>query len=118
MENQCRHDNAEENADDTIADIVEICIWRVTLETLTKKGEGYLQAGVSNSFGSGSNPASNQSDTRNQDYKRGDRFHVGDKEHDREKRECSADQTPRDSENALAHRGSGAFQRNENASDE
>ena len=118
MEDECRNNQTKENADDTIANIVEVGVRRVSLKKPVKEGKGNLQTGVSDSFGSGGDPSSERRDARNQDDKRGDRLHVRDEEDDRAKREQSANDAADGSKNALAERSTSAFERDEDTGDE
>src|SRR5258706_10240128 len=117
MEDECGHYQTKENAGDTIANIVEVGVRRVSLKEAVIEGKGNLQTGVSDSFASRGDPSSERRDARNQDDKRGDRLHMRDEEDDRAKREQSANDAADGSKNALAERSTSAFERDEGAGD-
>src|SRR5260370_41430029 len=111
MEGECRNDQTKENADDTIANIVEVGIRRVSLKKPVKEGKGNLQTGGSDSFGSGGNPSGERRDAGDEDDQRGDRLHVRDEAGKGEEREQSATDAADSSKNAFAQCSSRAFER-------
>src|SRR6266571_441466 len=118
MEDECRNDQTKENADDTIANIVEVGVRRVSLKKPVKEGKGNLQTGVSDSFGSGGNPAGERRDACDENNQRGDRLHVRDEVDKGEEREQSANDAADSSKNAFAKGSSSAFERDEVTCDE
>src|SRR5260370_30100113 len=118
MEGECRNNQTKENADDTIANIVEVGIRRVSLKKPVKEGEGNLQTGVSDSFGSGGNPSGERRDACNEDDQRGDRLHVRDEVDNGEEREQSANDAADSSKNDLAKRSAGTLDCDDGAGDE
>src|SRR6266567_3292891 len=118
MEDECGHDQTKENADDTIANIVEVDVRRVSLKKPVKEGKGNLQTGVSDLFGSGGNPSGERRDACDEDDQRGDRLHVRDEVDNGEEREQSANDAADSSKNAFAKRRTSAFARDEGTGDE
>ena len=118
MEDECRNHQTKENADDTIANIMEVGIRRVSLKEAVIEGKGNLQTGVSDSFGSGGNPSGERRDACDEDDQRGDRLHVRDEVDNGEEREQSANDAADGSKNALAERSTSAFERDEGTGDE
>ena len=111
MENQRGNQETEENADHAIANVVEICIGRKSLEDTVEKSEGDLKPGVTDPFASRCYPPGNRGRTGNDDHERGDCFHVWHQEHDRDERECSANQATGGSQRSLVKRRFGAVER-------
>src|SRR5258708_31014962 len=118
MEDECGHYQTNENADDTIANIVEVGVRRVSLKKTVKEGKGNLQTGVSDSFGSGGNQSAERRDACDEDDQRGDRLHVRDEVDNGEESEQSANDAADGSKNALAERSTSAFERDEDTGDE
>src|SRR6266705_6807766 len=118
MEDECGHYQTKENADDTIANIVEVGVRRVSLEEAVKEGKGNLQTGVSDSVGSGGNPSGERRNACDADDQRGDRLHVRDEVDNGEEREQSANDAANSSKNAFAKCSSSAFERDEGTGDE
>src|SRR6266478_9556755 len=118
MEDECRNNQTKENADDTIANIVEVGVRRVSLKQPVKEGKGNLQTAVSDSFGSGGDPSGEHRDARDEDDQRGDRLHVRDEVDKGEEREQSANDAADGSKNAFAQCSTSAFERDEDTGDE
>ena len=117
-EDESGHDQTKKNSNDAIADIIEVCIGRITLEDAVEKSERYLQTRVGDEFCSGGDPAGNGRGTGHHHNQRRDCVHVRHEEDDGEQRECSADHTAADPEDTLVQRCTGAFQRDESAGDQ
>src|SRR5207247_61587 len=117
MEDECGHYQTKENADDTIANIVEVSVRRVSLKKPVKEGKGNLQTGVSDSVGAGGDPSSERRNACDEDDQRGNRLHVRDEVDNGEEREQSANDAADGSKNALAERSTSAFERDEGAGD-
>src|SRR5882757_6234807 len=117
MEDECGHYQTKENADDTIANIVEVGVRRVSLKKPVKEGKGNLQTAVSDSFGSGGNPSGERRDAGDEDDQRSNRLHVRDEVDNGEEREQSAYDAADRSKHAFAKRSSSAFERDEGTSD-
>jgi hypothetical protein len=98
IEDECGDEESEKDSNDTIADVIEIGIGRVTLKDAVEQSECDLQAGITDPVASGRDPARDGSETGNKDDERCDRFHVRHEEHDGEKRENSADHATDDSQ--------------------
>src|SRR6266542_4588431 len=118
MEDECRNNQTKENADDTIANIVEVGVRRVSLKEAVIEGKGNLQTGVSDSVGSGGHPSGERRDACDEDDQRGDRLHVRDEVDKGEEREQSADDAADGSKNAFAQCSTSAFERDEGTGDE
>src|SRR6266496_5343440 len=118
MEDECRNNQTKENADDTIANIVEVGVRRVSLKKAVKEGKGNLQTGVSDSVVSGGNPSGERRDACDEDDQRGDRLHVRDEVDNGEEREQSANDAADGSKNAFAQCSTSAFERDEGTGDE
>src|SRR5437773_12456815 len=78
MEDECGHYQTKENADDTIANIVEVSVRRVSLKKPVKDGKGNLQTGVSDAVGAGGDPSGERRAACGDADQRGDRLHVRD----------------------------------------
>ena len=57
MEDECGDNQTKKDPNNTVADIIEICIRRVTLKDAVEKSEGDLQAGITDPVASGRDPA-------------------------------------------------------------
>ncbi len=64
MEDESSDDEAKENSNDAIADVIEICVGRVPLKDAVEESECDLQPSVTDPFASGRDPASDGSGTR------------------------------------------------------
>src|SRR5437899_5973900 len=91
LEDKSGNDETEEDSDHAVADVIEICVGRVSLKDAVEESECDLQPSVTDPFASGRDPASDGSGTSDEDDERCDRFHVWHEEYDGEKRERSAD---------------------------
>ena len=115
MEDQPSDDEAKENSNDAIADVIEIGIGRVSLKDAVEECECDLQPSITDPFASGRDPARDGRGTGDEDDERCDRFHVRHQEYDGEKRERSADHATDDSQSSFVERCLSAFQRDERA---
>src|ERR1700752_1061163 len=97
MENEGGHDEADQNANEAVTGFIEIGVGCETLKHAEEKREGDLETGVADVCASGCDPAGNGADRGNEHDQRRDRFHVRNKEYDREKREDATDDTTCDS---------------------
>jgi len=85
IEDECGDEESEKDSSDTIADVIEIDIGRVTLKDAVES-ECDLQASITDPLASGRDPTRDRSDTGNKDDERCNRFHVRHEEHDGEAR--------------------------------
>src|SRR5438034_10636114 len=97
MEDEYGDEETEENSNDTIADVIEIGIGRVTLKDAVEESECDLQPSITDPFASRRDPARDGRGTSDEDDERCDRFHVRHEEYDGEKRERTADHATDDS---------------------
>src|SRR5258708_4676446 len=118
MEDECRNNQTKENADDPVANIVEVGVRRVSLKEAVIEGKGNLQTGVSDLFGSRGDPDSERRDERNQEEKRGERRHMREEEEGRAKGELSANDAADGSKKGCAKCRPSAFEHDESAGDE
>src|SRR2546429_767800 len=97
MEDKPGDDQTKKNSNDTIADVIEIGVGRVSLKDAVEESECDLQPSITDPFASRPDPAGDGSGTSDEDDERSDCLHLRHQEYDREKRECSADHTTDDS---------------------
>src|SRR5437762_14068518 len=90
MEDEGRNNQTKENADDTIANIVEVGVRCVSLKEAVIEGRGNLQTGVSDSFGSGGQPSSERRNAWEEEDQRGNGLNVRDEVENGDGRERSA----------------------------
>jgi len=90
LKDESGDEESKKDSNDTIADVIEMGIGRVTLKDAVEECECDLQAGITDPVASGRDPARDGSDTGNKDDERCDRFHVRHGEHDGAKRNYSA----------------------------
>src|SRR5262249_39400013 len=67
---------ADQNANDAVADFIKIGVGCVALEHAEEKSERDLETGVTDAFASGRDPTGNCADCGNEHDQRSDRFHV------------------------------------------
>ena len=76
MEDKSGDDETKKNSNHTIADVIEICVGRVSLEYAVEKSEGNLQSGITDPLASSRDPAGDGTGTGDDHNERRDRFHV------------------------------------------
>ena len=81
---------ADQNADEAVADFIKIGVGCVALEHAEEKSERDLKTGVADPFAPGCDPAGNCANCGNEHNQRRDRFHVRNKKYDGENREPAA----------------------------
>src|SRR5437660_2254395 len=113
LKDEAGDDQTKKDSDDTIADVIEIGIGRVTLKDAVEESECDLQPSITDPFASRRDPARDGRGTSDEDDKRCDRFHVRHKEYDGEKRERSADHATDDSQSAFIERCLSTLERDE-----
>ena len=118
MEDESGDDETKKNSNDTIADIIEIGVGRISLKDAVEECECDLQSGITDPFASGRDPAGDGSRTGNEHNERGDRFHVRHQEYDGKKRERAADKATDESQSPFVQRCLSALQRDESAGNE
>lgn len=82
MEDHRGNGEADQNADEAVADFIKIGVGGEALEHAEVKSERHLESGVADPFAPGSNPGRNCGDCGNQHDQRRDRFHVRNKKYD------------------------------------
>src|SRR5262245_12293541 len=97
MEDYGGNGEADQNANEAVADFIKIGVGCIALERAEKKNERDLKAGVADAFTTGCDPTSNCTDGGNKHNQRRDRFHLRNKKYDREKGEHAADHATDDS---------------------
>jgi len=97
MENCRGNHEADQNANEAVADFVKIGIGCVALEHAEEKSECDLETGVTNAFAAGCHPRGDCADCGNEDDQRRDRLHARNQKHDGEERERAADHATDDS---------------------
>src|SRR5262249_16832800 len=89
--------DANQDADDAVADFIKIRVGCIALEHAEKKSERDLETGVADAFAPSCDPAGSCGDCGNEHNQRRDRFHMRNKKYDGEKRERAADYATDDS---------------------
>jgi hypothetical protein len=65
IEDECGDEESKKDSNNTITDLVEICVGRITLKDADEEGERDLQAGIIDPVASGRDPARDGSGTSN-----------------------------------------------------
>src|SRR6266581_4389769 len=118
LKDEAGDDKTEKNSNDPIADVIEVCVGRITLKDAVEESECDLQPSITDPFASSRDPARDGSGTSNKYDERCDRFHVWHEEYDGEKRERSADHATDDSQRSFIQRCLSALERDECAGNE
>ncbi len=57
MEDECGDNQTKKDSNNTVADVIEVCVGRIPLKDAVEKSEGDLQAGITDPVASGRDPA-------------------------------------------------------------
>jgi len=118
MEDESGDDQTKKDSNNSVADVIEISVGRVTLKDAVEESECELQPSITDSWASGRDPACDGRGTSDEHNERRDRFHVWHEEYDGKERERSADDATDESQSPFVESCLSALQRNERAGDE